>query len=676
MTEEPVGAIVEDLQRKLGRPLRILHIGNIANNAYNNAKIQRRYGIEADVLCHDYYHVMATPEWEDGGLTVAVDPALPDWWASNLQGFKRPDWYVQGPILLCLMYLQAHCEQDTRRATYLRAELERDYRERLRDHNPNAGANRQGPLIGRIRSRLTVERGDKLERFGTSLERNRSNLNGWRWKRSPGWARRALRVSARPNLRDLRFGLQLSRVRLRGHVSNLLAAGFWPVIHGWTEKGVVPLHGRILISGYNRARRTIGQSPLAVGQLSEVARQLADGQSRVRVKRVLRSLAGIAVNSAPAVLSQFAGHPLSSRSSIRPGMKAYDSSPASLIGLMGLSPHDSPDHISSLTNMAKSYKNIFAPVLGYYDVVQGYSVDGFIPLVSGAKVFASYEHGTLRDIPFEQTLLGLHCRVAYLNSPAVFVTNTDVLPSIARLGLEPSKVHYIPHAFDDEKLRRWRTDNGDLRPPPDEIVFFSPTRQHWTDENKSLTKGNDKMLRAAGRLRAEGYKFRLLLVSWGNDLPSSKALIDKAGLSSCVTWVPPMGKQDLWRTYCTSHAVLDQFILPALGGVGFETLALSRRLITHTDRATLRTFFGEAPPTLDAGTDDEVYASMLSVLRDPADQAGIGEASGHWIAQWHSAERTVAIQARVYRDLVAPAHSSVDGCATPTARLDDTAPGG
>ena len=61
-----VDPTVAEINRIMGRKLRVLHIGNIANNAYNNARIQRQYGIDADVLCHDYYHVMATPEWEDG----------------------------------------------------------------------------------------------------------------------------------------------------------------------------------------------------------------------------------------------------------------------------------------------------------------------------------------------------------------------------------------------------------------------------------------------------------------------------------------------------------------------------------------------------------------------------------------------------------------------------------
>src|SRR5436190_812786 len=98
---------LKEFERSNGRALRVLHIGNIANNAYNNAKIQRSYGIEADVLCYDYYHVMGTPEWEDGDLTTPVDPQFPDWWATNLGGFKRPQWFVQGPAAVCIKYLNA-----------------------------------------------------------------------------------------------------------------------------------------------------------------------------------------------------------------------------------------------------------------------------------------------------------------------------------------------------------------------------------------------------------------------------------------------------------------------------------------------------------------------------------------------------------------------------------------
>ena len=75
--------------------MRILHIGNIANNAYNNAKFLRRKGVEADVLVYDYSHVMSQPEWEDAAFDGEVDEYYPDWARVNLNGFRREAWFHQ-----------------------------------------------------------------------------------------------------------------------------------------------------------------------------------------------------------------------------------------------------------------------------------------------------------------------------------------------------------------------------------------------------------------------------------------------------------------------------------------------------------------------------------------------------------------------------------------------------
>src|ERR1700734_3394677 len=91
-------AFIEKFERVRGRPLGVLHIGNIANNAYNNALIQRRFGIEADVICYNYYHVMGCPEWEAASFDGRIDSLFPDWWATELGGWQRPDWFVQGPV--------------------------------------------------------------------------------------------------------------------------------------------------------------------------------------------------------------------------------------------------------------------------------------------------------------------------------------------------------------------------------------------------------------------------------------------------------------------------------------------------------------------------------------------------------------------------------------------------
>src|SRR5205823_2958199 len=70
-----------------------------ANNAYNNAKFLRRKGIEADVLCYDYAHIMAQPEWEDAVFDGQPDEYAPQWKALDLGDFRRPQWFIQDELV-------------------------------------------------------------------------------------------------------------------------------------------------------------------------------------------------------------------------------------------------------------------------------------------------------------------------------------------------------------------------------------------------------------------------------------------------------------------------------------------------------------------------------------------------------------------------------------------------
>jgi hypothetical protein len=292
----------------------------------------------------------------------------------------------------------------------------------------------------------------------------------------------------------------------------------------------------------------------------------------------------------------------------------------------------------------------FGSALASYDVIQGYSIDGIIPLSAGYPNCCCYEHGTLRDIPFEESLLGLICRLTYKNAPYVFITNSDVVVSVDRLGLEKDRICFLPHAFDDLKLDNFRMGNPSLV-PRNKVHFFCPSRQHWRDQDPSLTKGSDLMLRAAAEVATEGHVFTLTLVEWGSDVEASKQLIREMGLEPFISWVQPMDKRALWKEYCRSHAVLDQFSLPALGGVGFETLALGRRLITKIDVQQLESFFGCVPPVLPAANQEEIASSIRSVILDPEDLAQVGAAGRQWIKDYHSARRIVALQAKAYREL-------------------------
>jgi glycosyltransferase involved in cell wall biosynthesis len=97
-----------DFRRVHGRNPTVLHIGNIANNAYNNARLLNQAGLDCDVICYDYFHSMACPEWEDAEFQASFqDDSRPDWKLVTLNGFERPRWFAQGILNSCIRYLVA-----------------------------------------------------------------------------------------------------------------------------------------------------------------------------------------------------------------------------------------------------------------------------------------------------------------------------------------------------------------------------------------------------------------------------------------------------------------------------------------------------------------------------------------------------------------------------------------
>ena len=122
-----------DFEKRRGRPLRILHIGNIANNAYYNSKFLNDIGIHSDVFCYENYHIMSSPEWEEAELnTLPKNQYYPDWWNLGINDFERQRWFAQGPWNLCIDYLITRLNGDQSKADILWEMLEKA---RIKAHN-------------------------------------------------------------------------------------------------------------------------------------------------------------------------------------------------------------------------------------------------------------------------------------------------------------------------------------------------------------------------------------------------------------------------------------------------------------------------------------------------------------------------------------------------------------
>lgn len=124
LLSEQNGDWLARFQARNSRIPRVLHVGNIANNAYNCAKILNEAGLENDVICYDYYHIMGCPEWEDGDFEGDFgDQFRPDWSKADVRGFQRQHWFAQGPMVACIDYLMARRNGDVELASRLWEEL-------------------------------------------------------------------------------------------------------------------------------------------------------------------------------------------------------------------------------------------------------------------------------------------------------------------------------------------------------------------------------------------------------------------------------------------------------------------------------------------------------------------------------------------------------------------------
>jgi glycosyltransferase involved in cell wall biosynthesis len=151
---------LDAFRAKHGRAPRILHIGNIANNAYNNAKLLNEAGLDCDVICYDYYHIMGCPEWEDADFAGDYgDQFRPDWVAAGVKNFTRPRWFAQGPVEDCIEYLIAKRKGRT-------AEAERLWR-KLAVVNKTAPTPGQGETGKIFTCRVRIQQ--YLSRIGRAL---------------------------------------------------------------------------------------------------------------------------------------------------------------------------------------------------------------------------------------------------------------------------------------------------------------------------------------------------------------------------------------------------------------------------------------------------------------------------------------------------------------------------
>ena len=266
-----------------------------------------------------------------------------------------------------------------------------------------------------------------------------------------------------------------------------------------------------------------------------------------------------------------------------------------------------------------------------FDVLFTYVLSPIYGMLYGLKPQVSVEIGTMRDVPFNTSMVSKALWPAYRLSDHVVLTNPDNRPLAEAAGIE--RYSFCPHPVDDRMFRPG--DEGALRAELLERhrashLLVAPARQNWR------IKGNDKLLRAFARVRGAGVEAVLLLPAWGQEIARSRALARDLGIAPHVAWLAPMSEPLLAAHYRAADLVFDQFQLGVFGLITPKAMACGVPVLTSYDPRHHAWCFAEDPPVVACSSDGEIFEATARLLRNPGLRREIGAASHAWVDAHHS----------------------------------------
>lgn len=299
-------------------------------------------------------------------------------------------------------------------------------------------------------------------------------------------------------------------------------------------------------------------------------------------------------------------------------------------------------------NFAKSIREL----LLQYDINVMYATNPILAYLAGIKNYIAYEHGTIRDLPYEDSDVGRLMLLSYANASAIYVTNVDCYDSAKYItkntntpivcGLHGIDINQVIKKIDRaSNIKEFDARFGISR---DEIIFFCPSRHDYDEKQGTFLKCEDKMLRAAASLLKENDKFKIVMIEWGRDIDRIKVMINELGeLNKHIMWIKPIQKQELYKVYANVEAVVDQFFWKSYGAITFEVLASKYCVLisSSANEAYQKEFFGDLVPYFACYEENEILESMKEVIERSPRYQEYKKTSCEWVKQHHSNEKIV-----------------------------------
>jgi hypothetical protein len=552
-----------------GRTPRVLHIGNIANNAYLNARILNDVSLDCDVLCNDYYHIMGYPEWEDADFTDGpVSQNRPNWCGVDLGDYTRPRWFAQGPFDFAALYLIARRDQRPVLQTVLWNILMSQCHLGLR-----SGQAKAKQLVGLFWTcvRLVL----RCILIGSHIEI---------WKKSP-----------------------VQRSRLKSLLVPPLKVLFSPI---WLLNLLVAR----ALTGLVLCRPPIGSRQFLSCWLH---RLVTGGRGQVAVDRYQRRLTDLQ--------TQF--------SQLFPE-RDDQLNKSDFVSVSGTIP-------------------LLDELLSRYDLVHAYATSPILPMVCSKQPYLAYEHGTIRQIPFEADRVGRMTALAYRLADGVVITNCDNREAAERLRI--GDYRFVPHPVREQHLvlgagrdvRRELLEEMDAN-----FLVFHPARHDWSEDSSADIKGNHQLIDALCRFFTEvAPRAAAIFVEWGGSVAASKQRIARHGCQDRFRWLAPVGGMRMAKLIDACDVTADQFHLGAFGAIVPKGLAMGKGVVCYVEPEMHRWCFDELPPVVNARSAVEIFDALKRIYTDVSYRAKLTEQGTSWYHKYHSETVVRARLARFYADL-------------------------
>ncbi|MGZ3725629.1 MAG: hypothetical protein ACXWQQ_07500 [Pseudobdellovibrio sp.] len=295
----------------------------------------------------------------------------------------------------------------------------------------------------------------------------------------------------------------------------------------------------------------------------------------------------------------------------------------------------------------------FKDAISQFDIVQGYSYDGIWPLVVGFSPYVAFEHGTIRTLPFENSIEGQMTKLAYTNADYVVITNADNIVAAKRLGLE--KYKFIPHPICEVSDSDLKSITNPVDIEKGVFYVFGPARHQW-DENPAvgwgMQKGNHFIIKAFAEFLKINPKSKLIFVNFGIDIEKSKNLIRSLNIETSVIWIEPVEEVRLAKLMSDVDVVVDQFRLGAFGAIPARVLFSKKPLITNYDEELHSWCFKEHPPFFRAKNSDEILFQLTKIYQDRAYRDDYVKRGYEWYLKYHSSEVILESHLEIYEKIL------------------------